>query len=178
MFLRPHQWSAAYAREQVKRFASQHYENCHKAASFYTEKFKSVEAEDVVQQAFAQLIEEAPTLDNLTDVCLDGCIHRNMCSIVLRAVNRDNVIKPISYLQNISDNSTPIDEIVNQHYEHELLNKVLDSLPDLHKEYLKQKYISQFSDERISKELGIPVAQLPMLDKYALDTAREIIEKS
>lgn len=178
MFLRRHQWSAEYARAQVERFAKQHYESCHNAACFYTENFKSVEAEDVLQQAFEQLIKDSPTFEDLSDKYLNDCVHRTMRSIVLASVDFVDVIKRVSYFQNFPDNSPPVDELVSQHYEHEFLNNVLDNLPKLCKEYLIQKYISQYSDAMISKKLHVPVAQLPMLAKYAIHTARKFIKKN
>ncbi len=130
------------------------------------------ESEDVVQEVFIKMWMMKDKLDDYDDIgALAVTITRNNCIDLLRKWKYINSEKDGSDAQTADPSPSPYDQLVSSET-WEILNEIIDDLPDTWKDLVQLREIKGMSYEEIARLNGMNINNL----RVVLSRARQMIK--
>ena len=165
-------------RERLVDMYRQHYRClCYKAAEFGAGE----DAEDLVREAFLRVARREDLWTSLTDRQLLAYLARTVHNLTvskLRKTGRELLAEDLDETVAGDDALERLLDRLTREEQRRQCAAALQALSPRDRTILIQKYLFQYSDERIAEGLGIRRASVPMALSRARDRLREVLAAS
>ncbi|MPZ98422.1 MAG: sigma-70 family RNA polymerase sigma factor [Dehalococcoidia bacterium] len=133
-------------------------------------------AEDVVQEAFVTVWEQADRLDPARG-SLEGFVltvtHRRAVDAVRARMRRPQVSDDASAVERVEDGGRPVADVVTDSIEFEQATEALDGLPAEQREVVTLAYFDGLTHAEIADHLGVPIGTVKSRLRLALARLRD-----